>query len=690
MKKLKVVLSLLLCVLLVSAAACGEKTNEGAAPQSVVINNTQTTVKPGSFDIDATILPAGADQRYNVSVIGAPNGVTVSGKTVTVAETTEDKLEFTVKAVSLLDLTVSATKKFTVDNPPAPAQEIRTAEEFSAIRNDLNGNYILMNDIDLGGKPWEPIGTADMEDNSGHIVSVGVGFAGRLNGNGYTVKNFLYDNGDGEVVGLFGQIEKTGIVEKMGLQGTLTASKWSGGMVGINHGTIRNCFIDVTVTGTSFPMSAVAGNNKGLVQNTLAVGKVTCPDGKDGAAFVGSTDGQVEHSFAHLGNIPYAYGWGKTSDLSVSKTENQLKSAETYSSWDPEIWYIANGMYPLLRYEGFVPPAAEVLVTVNNTEKSLNLRAEPAENSLQIDYTVANAEDDSVTFSLKESVAGVSVSGTGLLEISSSVADNTRVTVVITSVQDPSKFAEYTVKINNFDPNSAITISSYQDMLTYLVNTDDATDLTKNYALSADIDLSDVFWSGMIGAGTEGDGAFTGTFDGRGHTLKNVAGGNAAANFGLFKKIGEGGEVKNLAIEIRAERMYVGNDSAVLASVNDGLIENVMVSGEIMGTNANVAGFVCLNNGTIRNSVSFVKVLQSESTEPAGVNAVAKTNDGTIENVFVDKEVTGASHLLSAADAALDAYCLASAEMKSAATYADFDQTIWTIAEGQYPALKTL
>lgn len=120
-------------------------------------------------------------------------------------------------------------------------------------------------------------------------------------------------------------------------------------MVGINHGTIRNCFIDVTVTGTSFPMSAVAGNNKGLVQNTLAVGKVTCPDGKDGAAFVGSTDGQVEHSFAHLGNIPYAYGWGKTSDLSVSKTENQLKSAETYSSWDPEIWYIANGMYPLLR-----------------------------------------------------------------------------------------------------------------------------------------------------------------------------------------------------------------------------------------------------------------------------------------------------------------------------------------------------
>jgi len=238
-------------------------------------------------------------------------------------------------------------------------------------------------------------------------------------------------------------------------------------------------------------------------------------------------------------------------------------------------------------------------------------------------------------------------------------------------------------------------ISSTDSFLTFAANVNDGSNAgyaDTYFLLTNDLDLTGIDWEpiGNMNDMENHSTLFLGSFDGGDHTISNLKYESDKYNCGAGLFGVNCGEVKNLAIEIRAERMYVGNDSAVLASVNDGLIENVMISGEIMGTNANVAGFVCLNNGTIRNSVSFVKVLQSESTEPAGVNAVAKTNDGTIENVFVDKEVTGASHLLSAADAALDAYCLASAEMKSAATYADFDQTIWTITEGQYPALKTL
>ena len=265
MKKAIRILSLVLCLSLFLCMGCNKNKGggSGGAPESIVINNTSTTVGAGSFDMDVTVLPKGADQRVNVTIVGSPAGVMAEGKTVTVSQATEDGIKFTVKVTSLLDMTVSATMQFTVNNPPLPPKEVRTAEEFSAIRNDLSANYILMNDIDLGGEQWTPIGTADKEDNSGHIVEVGVGFAGRLDGNGYTVKNFFYENDEAEVEGLFGQIETTGIVEKMGLEGTLKGSKWCGGLVGINHGTIRNCFIDVEVTGTSFPMSAVAGNNKG-------------------------------------------------------------------------------------------------------------------------------------------------------------------------------------------------------------------------------------------------------------------------------------------------------------------------------------------------------------------------------------------------------------------------------------------
>ena len=688
MKKAIRILSVVLCFAVFLCMGCNkDKGTKGGPPESIVINNTETTVGAGSFDIDATVLPSGADQRINVTIIGSAAGITAEGKTVTVAPTTEDGIKFTVKVTSLLDMTVSATMQFTVNNPPLPPKAVRTAEEFSAIRNDLNANYILMNDIDLGGAAWTPIGTADIEDNSGKITEVGVGFAGRLDGNGYTVKNFFFDNGEAELVGLFGQIETTGIVEKMGLVGSLTASKWSGGLCGINHGTIRNCFIDVTVTGTSFPMSAVAGNNKGKVQYTVAVGKVTCPDGKDGAAFVGSTDGSVTRSYAHSGNIPYAYGWAKTPSAAISKTENELKTAATYSAWDKEIWYVADGIYPMLKYDGFEPPAAEVMVIVENTEKSLNLRADPAESTLQIVYSVVNAENEEVTFSLKNAVSGVEISETGLLTVSGTVADNTRVTVVVTSKEDTSKSTEYTVKINNFDPASEIEISSYDDILTYLINTDDPVDLTKNYALTEDIDLTGKFWNAMIGSGTDGDGSFTGTFDGKGHSVIGVVGGSAVANFGMFKHIGEGGVIKNVEIVIGETRIYGGNDSALITSVNDGTIENVIASGEVMGTGTNVAGFTVQNNGTIRNCISFVKVLMEEKDTPASSNAIAKTNDGTIEHVYVDKEVTGASRILSASSD-LDDMVKTTAEMKTAATFAAFDDSIWEIVNGEYPVLK--
>ena len=58
-----------------------------------------------------------------------------------------------------------------------------------------------------------------------------------------------------------------------------------------------------------------------------------------------------------------------------------------------------------------------------------------------------------------------------------------------------------------------------------------------------------------------------------------------------------------------------------------------------------------------------------------------------IENCFVDKDVTRATSFLSEASA-LDAGCLQTEAMKSAATYAEFDQSIWNIVDGEYPTLR--
>lgn len=68
---------------------------------------------------------------------------------------------------------------------------VYTSEDLDNVRNDLNGKYILMNDIDLGGKNFVPIGDS------------GNPFTGIFNGNGYVISGLLVD-GAYDYAGLFG------------------------------------------------------------------------------------------------------------------------------------------------------------------------------------------------------------------------------------------------------------------------------------------------------------------------------------------------------------------------------------------------------------------------------------------------------------------------------------------------------
>ena len=80
------------------------------------------------------------------------------------------------------------------------AQPISTKEGLKAIANDLDGDYILTNDIDISGENWTPIGTIEEP------------FKGTLDGDGHTISGLTIE-GDpftaaGEYhYGLFGKIE---------------------------------------------------------------------------------------------------------------------------------------------------------------------------------------------------------------------------------------------------------------------------------------------------------------------------------------------------------------------------------------------------------------------------------------------------------------------------------------------------
>ena len=59
-----------------------------------------------------------------------------------------------------------------------------------------------------------------------------------------------------------------------------------------------------------------------------------------------------------------------------------------------------------------------------------------------------------------------------------------------------------------------------------------------------------------------------------------------------------------------------------------------------------------------------------------------------IRNCFADTTATGLTSLTRMADATLDAGCIATEAMKTAATFAAFDASIWNIVDGAYPTLR--
>ena len=117
--------------------------------------------------------------------------------------------------------------------------------DLHAVRDNLGGSYLLMNDLDstTAGymelasetanwrRGWEPIGTSDDR------------FTGSFNGQGYEIRDLFINRPDENYVGLFGLVDEGGVMENVGVVNATVAGKQHvGGLVGINDGTVTNSY----------------------------------------------------------------------------------------------------------------------------------------------------------------------------------------------------------------------------------------------------------------------------------------------------------------------------------------------------------------------------------------------------------------------------------------------------------------
>ena len=180
-------------------------------------------------------------------------------------------------------------------------------------------------------------------------------------------------------------------------------------------------------------------------------------------------------------------------------------------------------------------------------------------------------------------------------------------------------------------------------------NLKDRNALSYNFVLKNDIDASGlVDAKGNSTYNTIGGGntAFTGTFDGDGHTIVGLQ-----AKGGIFGQLGSGAVVKNINI---ASSVFTGintGDSvgAVAAENNGGSISGISGYGNtIKGSGGVIGGLVGKNYGAISNSADQSTVIAGANTVAGGIAGINGTDAGnfligTLENVQSNSAVTTGS-----------------------------------------------
>jgi hypothetical protein len=279
--------------------------------------------------------------------------------------------------------------------------EIRDWYDLNAIRDNVGGSYLLMNDLDSttpgyeelasptanGGKGWEPIGSFGTRLEGP--------FFGSFDGEGYKISDLFIDRPDETRVGLFGVVAAEGVIKNVGLMNVaVTGNEYVGGLVGENwNGTAQDSYSNGNVVGDSH-IGGLVGWNWGRVSNSYATGSVNGSGYAGG--LVGDNVGTVSNSYSIGSVTAHSYFGGLLGCNRLGTVSNSYYDYERV---------LINGEHIItigaLSDEGFEQWLA------NNKSLDVNERL-PQENGYHIISNVSDlkellafGQDDSLRFRLK-------------------------------------------------------------------------------------------------------------------------------------------------------------------------------------------------------------------------------------------------------------------------------------------------
>ena len=183
---------------------------------------------------------------------------------------------YTVSLAAAKDLgyTIESNGSYTVYNADGL---LNVAELVNGGKTDIN--ITLDKDIDLTGKEWTPIGTGYSNK-----------YTGTFDGGGHTIKGLTVTTND-QFVGLFGSIGYAGTVKNVMMEDVQITSNrssgFAGGVAGYSDGTIENCSVSGSVSGTVYVGGVVGAQWNGSITGCSSSATVK------GTVYVGGVVGQT-------------------------------------------------------------------------------------------------------------------------------------------------------------------------------------------------------------------------------------------------------------------------------------------------------------------------------------------------------------------------------------------------------------
>lgn len=368
-------------------SACQSPAPGGGTPvPALEISGLKASIG-GDGIISLTWTEAGSDGH--VEIRWAPDGAAPVSVAAGIASYNVSGLEdatsydFTVACIGG-DGAETATLTASAVTAPDGAVFIADADGLNEVGSALGGYYVLLNDIDMTGRSFAPIG------NFGAI------FSGIFDGNGKEIANLAIAS-TGDYVGLFGVSQ--GTVKNLGVTNVnLSGGYCVGGLVGMNYGIVDNCYSTGSINATQNYIGGLVGNATGAVTRSYSTCAVQGFSAVGGLLGAGGTiavancyaSGDVSGTDSVGGLIGYMFSDGSTTNcyaigtvsgssrtggligynegpiagcyynslntgnsVGTSTSLDDMRLQATYAGWDfDDVWAIdagINGGYPYLR-----------------------------------------------------------------------------------------------------------------------------------------------------------------------------------------------------------------------------------------------------------------------------------------------------------------------------------------------------